>query len=166
MKRTAVIDRRYRGLQIIEAEPQDVESVLPLFLGYLEFYKRPGSSTKARKFLRERLKRGESKIFLALLDGEPAGFVQLYPTFASIAMKPAWVLYDLFVLPAARKKGVAHALVKRAQKLGADTGAAELVLETATTNRAAQHLYNKLGWTRDSGFLLYRYYYRQKKVAD
>src|SRR2546426_11861323 len=57
MKRTAVIDRRYRGLQIIEAEPQDVESVLPLFLGYLEFYKRPGSSTKARKFLRERLKR-------------------------------------------------------------------------------------------------------------
>jgi ribosomal protein S18 acetylase RimI-like enzyme len=165
MKRTAVIDRRYSGLRIVEAGPADVESILPLFLDYLEFYRRPRRPATARKFLRDRLTRRESKIFLALLEGEPVGFVQLYPTFASIAMKRAWVLYDLFVAPAARRKGVAQALMQRAQKLGAETGAAELVLETAATNRAAQRLYAKLGWTRDRGFLLYRYYYRQKKVA-
>ena len=153
-------------MKIVEARPADVESILPLFLGYLEFYRQPAAPATARRFLRERLKRGEAKIFLAMLDGEPVGFVQLYPTFTSIAMKKAWVLYDLFVSPAARKRGVAQALMKRAQKLGAQTGAAELVLETATTNRAAQRLYKKLGWTRDNGFMLYRYYYRQKKVAD
>ena len=152
-------------LQIIQATPERVDQIAALFLGYLEFYRQPAAPAKARRFLRERLKRGESKIFLAMLDSKPVGFVQLYPTFTSIAMKKAWVLYDLFVVPAARKKGVAQALMKRAQRLGAQTGAAEFVLETATTNRAAQRLYKKLGWHRDSGFLLYRYYFRQKKVA-
>jgi ribosomal protein S18 acetylase RimI-like enzyme len=156
MKRTAVIDRRYSGLRIVEAGPADVESILPLFLDYLEFYRRARRPATARKFLRDRLTRRESKIFLALLEGEPVGFVQLYPTFASLAMKRSWVLYDLFVVPAARKRGVAKALMERARQLAVETGAEGLILETAVDNRPAQRLYESLGWRRDSEF--YRYF--------
>lgn len=158
MKRTAVIDRRYSDGKplIVEARPADIESLLPLFLGYLEFYRQPTDPAKARAFLSERLERSESKVFLAKLDDKPVGFVQLYPTFASLAMKRSWVLYDLFVMPAARKRGVAKALMERARQLAVETGAEGLILETATDNLPAQRLYERLGWKRDEEF--YRYF--------
>ncbi len=142
-------------LKIIEAAAGDVDRVVPLFLGYLEFYKQAPDTRRARQFIAERLEGGESKVFLATLDDEPVGFVQLYPTFASLAMKRSWVLYDLFVKPSARKRGVARALMERARQLAVETGAEGLILETATDNLAAQRLYEQLGWKRDEEFCRY-----------
>ena len=144
------------AVRIIEAGPSHVEEIVPLFLGYLEFYRQTAQPDTARTFLRERLERDESKIFLAMLKDEAVGFVQLYPTFASLAMKRSWVLYDLFVKPSARKRGVAKALMERAKRLAIETAAEGLVLETATDNLPAQRLYEQLGWTRDDAF--YRYF--------
>lgn len=143
------------ALNIIETRTEHIEQILPLFLGYLEFYRQPIETAKARAFLLERMERRESKVFLAVLDEKPVGFMQLYPTFASLAMKPSWVLYDLFVLREARKQGVAKALLERARQLAVDTGAEGLVLETATDNVPAQRLYEQLGWQRDSEFFRY-----------
>ncbi len=142
--------------KVIEATTGDVDRVLPLFLGYLEFYKQMPEAARARRFIAERLERGESKVFLATLDDEPVGFVQLYPTFASLAMKRSWVLYDLFVKPSARKHGAAKALMERARQLAVDTGAEGLILETAMDNLPGQRLYEQLGWKRDEEF--YRYF--------
>ena len=144
------------AVRIIEAGPTHVGHIVPLFLDYLEFYRQPAQQDKAQAFLRERLERSESKIFLARVDDELVGFVQLYPTFASLAMKRSWVLYDLFVTSAARKHGVAKALMERARQLAIETGADGLVLETAVDNLPAQRLYEQLGWKRDDGF--YRYF--------
>jgi len=143
-------------VKIIEATPANIEAILPLFLGYLDFYKQPGDMPRARQFISDRLARDESKIFLAMLESEPVGFVQLYPTFASLAMKRSWVLYDLYVKPEARKNGVAKALLERARQLAVETGAEGLILETATDNLPAQRLYEQLGWERDEEF--YRYF--------
>jgi GNAT superfamily N-acetyltransferase len=142
-------------MKIVEAGPADVESVLTLFLGYLEFYRQPQDEQRARQFLHDRLANSESKIFLALLEDKPVGFVQLYPTFASLAMKRSWVLYDLFVVPAARKRGVAKALLERARQLAVETGAEGLTLGTAIDNLPAQRLYEQLGWKRDDEFYQY-----------
>jgi ribosomal protein S18 acetylase RimI-like enzyme len=144
------------AIQILEATARDVDRVVPLFLGYLEFYRHPSEPGRARAFLSERLQRGESKIFLATIDGQPVGFMQLYPTFASLAMKRSWVLYDLFVVPGARERGVAKALMERARQLAVETGADGLILETAMDNLPAQRLYESLGWKRDEEF--YRYF--------
>jgi ribosomal protein S18 acetylase RimI-like enzyme len=144
------------AIQILEATARDVDRVVPLFLAYLEFYRQPSEPGRARAFLSERLQRGESKIFLATIDERPVGFVQLYPTFASLAMKRSWVLYDLFVVPAARRHGVAKALMERARQLAVETEADGLTLETATDNLPAQRLYESLGWKRDEEF--YRYF--------
>lgn len=83
------------------------------------------------------------------------GFVQLYPSFSSVSMKRLWVLNDLFVVPGARRRGAAEALMARARRLALETGAEGLVLETAVDNKKAQRLYEKLGWKRDREF--YRY---------
>ena len=150
-------------VRIARVRPRQLDQLVPLVLGYFEFYQVPTTGAAVRRFLRARLTGGDSQIFLAWRHGQPVGFMQLYPTFATLALKPAWVLYDLFVAPAARRHGIATALLARAHRLGAATGAAELVLETARTNRSAQRLYKKSGWQRDAAFLLYRRYYRSGK---
>ena len=140
---------------IEEAALEDVEAVAPLFDEYRKFYGQAADPAGARKFLRDRLVARQSKIFLAKRDPAVFGFVQLYPSFSSVSMKPLWILNDLFVLPSARKTGAATALIERARRLAAETGAEGLVLETAVDNLAAQKLYEKLGWKREVQF--YRY---------
>jgi ribosomal protein S18 acetylase RimI-like enzyme len=59
------------------------------------------------------------------------------------------------VAPVARKTGVGRALMDRAGRHAEETGACQVILETATDNHAAQRLYEKLGYKRDDEF--YRY---------
>ena len=83
------------------------------------------------------------------------GFTQLYPALCSVDLVPYYVLYDLFVLPAARKHGVATALMTAASDFARKAGAARLDLETAHTNQSAQSLYLKLGYQADTTFQKY-----------
>jgi GNAT superfamily N-acetyltransferase len=145
-----------RSIQIIEATRYHVDLVAPLFDAYRQFYKQPPDLEGARDFIRERILLGESVIFLALEGPAPVGFTQLYPSFSSESMKRLWVLNDLFVVPEARRLGVAKALMERARQLAVETKAKGLVLETAIGNFNAQRLYESLGWIRDKEF--YRYY--------
>jgi len=142
-------------VKIVRADASHLKVVVLLFDTYRQFYKQRANPGTARKFLRERLKRDESVIFLAIDGNEAMGFIQLYPSFDSVAMQRIWILYDLFVTPKARRRGVATLLLKRARQLAVDTKAKTLVLETATNNRPAQKLYKELGWKRDVKF--YRY---------
>ena len=43
----------------------------------------------------------------------------------------------------------------RAKQLALETGACEIFLQTARTNKTAQALYEKLGYVRDDAFLVY-----------
>jgi ribosomal protein S18 acetylase RimI-like enzyme len=140
---------------ITRATPADVDALLPLFVGYLDFYRKPRDEAKARAFLDARLRNGESVVFLAHVDGEAVGFVQLYPAFASTLQERSWILNDLFVAPSARGHGVAKALMQAARQLGIETGAREIFLQTARDNTVAQALYTSLGWVRDDHFLVY-----------
>lgn len=145
------------GVHIVRATLQDVERLVPLFDAYRQFYRRPSDPVSARRFLADRLARNESVVFLAEQDGATVGFTQLYPTFASLSMKPWWVLYDLYVVPEVRRKGVASQLLERAKQLARETGADGLSLETARDN-PAQALYEAHGWKRDDVFLHYELY--------
>jgi ribosomal protein S18 acetylase RimI-like enzyme len=84
------------------------------------------------------------------------GFTQLYPSFSSISMARIYVLSDLFVASAARKLGAGRLLLEAAARFGQSVGAHQLTLETATTNLAAQALYDACGWTRDTEFYVYQ----------
>ena len=140
---------------VIRVSRKHLGLVRPLFDAYQRFYKQRVNSAGAREFMRERLKRDESVIFLAVDGNKALGFVQLYPSFDSVTMRRLWILNDLFVVPTARKRGVATLLMERARRLAVDTKAKGLILETAVDNRPAQKLYEQLGWKRDRAFHRY-----------
>ena len=87
--------------------------------------------------------------------GQALGFVQLFPTFSSIAAHRTWLLGDLFTAPAARGRGVGKQLMNTARAFALLSGAKGLTLETATDNHVAQRLYESLGYVRDSGYYTY-----------
>lgn len=132
-----------------EATAADVALAAPLFDAYRQFYNQPSDLALARDFLEARLWAEDSVVFLALeATGatEAVGFAQLYPSWSSVAAQPIWILNDLFVDPAARGRGVGHALLERCRRHAVETGAQRLVLETLAGNTGAQRLYESLGW--------------------
>lgn len=140
------------------ASPADVDAIAPLFDAYREFYKQTSDLPKARAFLGERLRQGESYVFVARElspNRAPIAFMQLYPLFSSTQMRRAWVLNDLYVTPVWRRRGVARALLLKARDFARASDAAELFLETAKDNQAAQALYEELGWEQEAVFVKY-----------
>ena len=135
-------------ITIRKAVLQDLEELTILFDAYRIFYKQHSDKEAAREFLKERLLRNESVIYVAYNENNAIGFTQLYPIFSSVSLKNAWLLNDLYVLPSARRSGVAEALLNVARKHGTDTGAKWLLLETAADNLPAQSLYEKNGWVK------------------
>src|SRR5262249_47507434 len=136
---------------------EQVELVAPLFDAYRQFYDQPPDPDGARRFLAERLSRGESVVYAVVEGGRAIGFTQLYPSFSSASMRPIWILNDLFVAEDARRRGVGGRLLRAARDHAMKTGAARLALSTAVTNTAAQALYERDGWRRDTTFLHYEY---------
>ena len=139
-------------LDIHRATPADLDLVAPLFDAYRQFYACSPDPDLARRFIGERLERGESVIFVAVAEGRGVGFVQLYPTFTSIGARRAWILNDLFVVPEARRQGVGRALMDAAKRMAEETGAAWLELATAKDNARAQALYRSCGYRKEETF--------------
>ncbi|MFC4862399.1 GNAT family N-acetyltransferase [Pseudomonas sp. MAHUQ-62] len=134
----------------------DLDDLSSLFAGYLEFYQVPRPQTDIRAFLEQRLDRGDSTLFIARGDdGVALGFTQLYPFLSSLALAPAWLLSDLYVVPAARRQGVGEDLMNAARAHAEHTGACGIQLETAKTNLAGQALYERLGYVRDEIYFTY-----------
>ncbi len=143
-------------MQIKPATPEDVEAIAPLFAAYRQFYGYPYDIEVARTFLGDRVGRNESVVLIAVeADGACTGFVQLYPTFSSLDPGRSFILNDLYVVPQARKSGIGAALLKAAEHHARSAGAVGMVLSTAVDNHTAQRLYEKLGWMRDTAFLVY-----------
>lgn len=139
---------------IIRATVEHVELLTPMFDGYRQFYGRTPDPGQARRFLLERLERDESVIFIAIEGETGVGFTQLYPSFSSVSAKRVWILNDLFVVSEARQRGVASALLDRAERFAVETRAKGLELKTAKDN-PAQRLYERKGWQRDEAFYHY-----------
>ena len=143
-------------IRIVRAERKDLDDLVPLFDGYRQFYGQRSDLAAARAFLRERIERDESVIYLAYTEPrEAAGFTQLYPSFSSVSLKPLWILNDLYVRSDVRRGGVGRALLERGRQHAIETAAKGLVLSTGVTNKAAQTLYESCGWQRDDEFFQY-----------
>lgn len=143
-------------MKIVTAGVNELEKTAELFDMYRQFYEQESDIGKAREFIFQRMTKNESVIFLAEAeDGAAMGFVQLYPSFTSVGMRRMWILNDLFVHAAHRRKGVAEALLERCRQLGTDTEAAGLILETRNSNAPARKLYIKFGFAYDTEHAYY-----------
>ena len=145
-------------IQIRRATGADLCSAAELFDAYRQFYGQPPDYSLAESFLRERFEHNDSVLILAndVQSGNGLGFVQLYPSFSSVAARRIWILNDLFVAPSARRRGVGRALLDAARDFAASTGAKRLVLSTAATNHEARALYEAYGYKKEDVFVTYK----------
>jgi ribosomal protein S18 acetylase RimI-like enzyme len=143
-------------VEIKRADEADLEPASILFARYREFYGQSFDLAAARSFLHERLSHDESIVFLAKMEGNYAGFAQLYPSFSSVGLKRIWILNDLFVAADDRQKGMGQALINKVIEYARETGRSKVVLSTACSNLNAQQLYEKLGFVKED-FLNYEY---------
>ncbi len=143
-------------IQTRQASVADIESLVPLFDAYRVFYGKASDVAVARSFLLERFQHNQSALFIALqTNGAAVGFTQLYPSFSSVSAARAFILNDLYVVPEARRLGVAVKLLEAAANYGRTVGAIRLSLSTAIDNDTAQALYVSQGWGRDTNFYVY-----------
>jgi GNAT superfamily N-acetyltransferase len=144
------------SVTIHQATIHDLDTLVPLFDGYRQFYRQASDDPGVRRFLAERFAHHESIILLACNEqGSGLGFIQLYPLFSSVRMARIYVLNDLFVSADARRQGVARAMMNAAADHARALGAASLLLTTEWNNQPAQTLYESLGWKRDQEFCEY-----------
>lgn len=143
-------------MSIQRATLTELDSVAGLFDLYRLFYKQESNIEDAKAFLKERMMKEESVIFIASDDENNAvGFVQLYPSFSSVSMRRSWVLNDLYVAESARKKGYAEKLINQAIGFAEETGAKGISLETGKENSNAQKLYEKIGFIQETNYFYY-----------
>ena len=144
------------SLKITRASATDATVIARLFDKYRQFYQQPANPRLAKRFIGDNLQKERSVIFLARdIDDKALGFVQLYPGWCSVAAKPLYTLYDLFVSTEARQRGVGRELMLAAQKFSRRQRACRIDLETAVDNFSAQNLYEDLGYERETSFYKY-----------
>lgn len=136
-------------IQCIRAGRDDLDRIASLFDAYRVFYGRRSDPPSAHTFIAERFRGEDSVITLAVDEtGSAVGFAQAYPFLSSVAMRPIWVLNDLYVREACRGQGIGRALLDDMVARGRAAGVARLELATEADNAVAQRLYESCGWQR------------------
>lgn len=143
-------------MQIVHCTNAQLDVLSELFDDYRIFYKHESDVLACRNFIAQNIEQRRSKIFLLLSDEDkPLAFSQLYPAVCSLALRPYYYLSDLYVVASERKKGYARHLMGYLTEHFAQAGAQRLTLDTATTNKAAQGLYESLGYVREDVYITY-----------
>ncbi|PFK33508.1 GNAT family N-acetyltransferase [Bacillus cereus] len=142
-------------MKIYEATIADLDGLAGVFNNYRMFYRQESNVEEAKVFLRNRIEREESIIFVAVENGQYLGFTQLYPSFSSISMKELWILNDLFVQEGNRGAGIGKKLLEAARAFALEYGAKGLKLQTEIDNISAQRLYAENGYLRDNRYFHY-----------
>ena len=145
--------------RIQAASSADLPELSRLYLAYRVFYGEAPEEKRAEAFISERVTRSLGRYFLAWNEGSTErsaiGFMHLMPSTNTLAMRPIWLVEDLYVDLSARGLGIGSALLRYAEDFARSTGAERLTLSTAHDNVAAQKIYQKLGYVRDEHFLYF-----------
>ena len=136
------------NITIMEAGMEHLPDLVPLFDGYRIFYRQQSDFVGARDFLKARIESNESIIYVAYIESDAIGFVQLFPIFSSVSMEPMYLLNDLFVEENYRGSGIGTALINAAKDLCRAQGMKGLALQTEVDN-PAQKLYEALDFKKD-----------------
>lgn len=145
-------------VSIRQAAFADLETIVPLFDQYRQFQGQPSDLSVAHAFLRSRFDHGDSVVFLAWHGRDAVGFAHVYAIYSSITLKRAFILNDLFVLPAARRSGVAAALLAAVEEHAWKLDASRVTLTVARFNTDAQATYVAAHWQQDEQFYMYNRY--------
>lgn len=137
-------------ITIVSNESQ-VQRVLPLMRQYCEFYHAAPTDeallTMARALVADPTHEGMQ--LLATDGGADLGFATLFWSWETTISSRVGVMNDLYVVPAARGRGVSSALVDACLERCREHGASRMIWQTALDNHRAQAVYDHFGATRE-----------------
>ena len=145
-------------MRITVVGPADLPELLPMVRAYCDFYQVTPSDQALLELSRALLADPEREglQLLARDDaGRVAGFATLYWTWQTLVAARVGVMNDLFVTPEARGSGAADALIAACLERCREHGATRLVWQTASDNRRARAVYERIGATREDRWLDY-----------
>jgi GNAT superfamily N-acetyltransferase len=87
------------------------------------------------------------------------GFVNLYPSYSTLALQRLWILNDLGVSSHFRRKGVSKALVYKVQEFAKETNASRIKLKTGIKNTTAKNIYKSMNFIIDTDNIYYRFHH-------
>ncbi len=144
----------------MDIQKATLEQLIPLnnlFDQYRRFYDKSSDLKKSEQFLKERIERKESEIYISWEGNTATGFVQLFPLFSSTRLARYWLLNDLYVHPHYRGEGISKALIVQAKQLCRDTNACGMYLETGIDNNIGNTLYPAMGFKRMNSVNFYEW---------
>ena len=91
-------------------------------------------------------------VFLAWHSAAPVGIAICFVGFSTFLARPLLNIHDLAVIPAYRRHGVGRLLLERVAAKGQALGCCKLILEVRSDNRAAQQLYEAVGFDNAAAY--------------
>ncbi|MEB3101791.1 GNAT family N-acetyltransferase [Ferviditalea candida] len=139
-------------------QPIDIPKLIPLIIGYLQFYNRPVPPDEKieEMIVRFLVHPDEGVQFAAAENGELKGFATLNYIWSTTRMQKIALLNDLYVDPEHRRKGAGEGLLNAALNQAKKENLPIMRLLTAEDNKAAQALYEKTGG-KAPGWRVYDY---------
>lgn len=130
----------------------DVDDLLPLMRAYCDFYKVTPTDADLLTITEALIgdpQREGMQLIARGTDGPATGFATVYWSWSTTDGGRIGVMNDLFVVEAARGRGIAEALIEGCRAQAATHGARQLVWQTAPDNLRAQRVYERVGATRE-----------------
>ena len=140
------------------AAEDDLQPLAVLFDEYRQFYGASSNLELSYNFLKQRFDNQESVFFIHIKDDVFTGFVILYLGFSSVARSTYYILDDVYVRPACRRRGSAKQLIDTAILFARHENALRITLETQKSNYQSHQLYEKMGFVKDDEFQTYHFF--------
>lgn len=131
------------------ASPSEAQEMLLLLDGFAQDMKGAGEplSQYTKLHLAEELKgRAGCRVFIARVDGKPAGLSICFQGFSTFACRPVLNIHDFLVASEFRGRGISKLLLAEIQRVAVGDGCCKLTLEVLENNDIAKHVYKQFGF--------------------
>ena len=92
-------------------------------------------------------KRSNCSVFIAYVDGDPAGIAICFEVFSTFQCKPVLNIHDVVVVRTHRGKGVCRLLLEAVEDFAVESGCCKITLEVLEGNKVAQQAYRNFGFS-------------------
>src|SRR5215469_5231613 len=130
-----------RVTALTEPAVEQLVGVAAVFDQYRRHYGQPVVAGQTLAWLSDHASHRQLSVFVAHVGEDLAGLATAVALPASLRLGCSWQLRDLYVVPGARRRGVARALVGAVRQAAAAAGAIRLSVQTEPSNIAALQLY-------------------------
>jgi GNAT superfamily N-acetyltransferase len=135
-----------RVTALTEPAADQLTDVAAVFDQYRRHYGQPVVPGQTLAWLTEQVSHQRLAMFIAHAGKDLAGLATILVVPASLRLGCSWQLRDLYVVPSARRRGVARALVDAVRQTATAAGAIRVSVQTEPGNIAALQLYRTSGF--------------------